>query len=294
MRSYTLLTQRREHEASLNRCPLCGSASVHAFATTDRNQHTTSERFEYRRCSNCEALFLADPPMDLAPFYPSGQYKAASPEHELAIERPKLALVQQFVQSGRLIEVGTGPGYFTELALREGFDVIAIEMDADSCERLEALGARTIRSAEPERAITGAGPASVIALWHTLEHLRQPWETLASASAVLEPGGIMAISMPNPESLQARLLKGRWVHVEAPRHLFLIPLHTLTARLATFGLECMVVVTDDGAGRWLTQLGWQTAIRELISREWLSHRIARGLSQLSGGAAYSAVFVKRP
>jgi SAM-dependent methyltransferase len=58
-----------------------------------------------------------------------------------------------------------------------------------------------------------------VVIWHVLEHLVDPRETLQEVRRILKPGGRVAIAVPNFSSLQARWAKGDWFHLDLPRHL---------------------------------------------------------------------------
>jgi hypothetical protein len=120
----------------------------------------------------------------------------------------------------------------------------------------------------------------------------------------LEPGGVLALAMPNPDSLQFRLLRSRWAHVDAPRHLFLIPFSALNVRAEQLGLHLAHLTTSDPAGRHWNWFGWEYALRRHPARHRstiLTRMSARlltlGLSPFErrgmNGTAYTAVFVKR-
>ncbi len=100
----------------------------------------------------------------------------------------------------------------------------------------EREGIDAICSDRPLEAIDSLPPARVIALWHVLEHLSNPAEVLARVAEKVEPGGLLAIAVPNPRSLQFRLLRTRWVHLDAPRHLCLMPPTALIGRGRELGL----------------------------------------------------------
>jgi hypothetical protein len=63
--------------------------------------------------------------------------------------------------------------------------------------------------------------------------------------------------MPNPEAFQFRALGARWPHVDAPRHLFLIPAAALEAKARALGLERAELTADDPGGRGWNAFGWQ-------------------------------------
>ena len=101
----------------------------------------------------------------------------------------------------------------------------------------------------------------MVALWHVLEHLPDPRGMLAAAAAKLEPGGVLAVAVPNPKSWQFRLLHGRWAHLDAPRHLSLVPPDTLVARGRELGLSPVELTTSDPSGAACNLLGWVYALR---------------------------------
>jgi SAM-dependent methyltransferase len=288
-------------------CPLCGGATEAAFTTTDRNRACSGERFEYRRCMACGTYLLANAPADVDSYYPADYYGfpgAWELDEAAAQEVPKLGLITRHAARGQLVEVGPGPGAFSRAARNAGFEVTAIEMDAACCEYLERVaGVKAIHSDRPDQALAECEPAQAIAMWHVVEHLEHPWPVLAAAAARLAAGGVLAIAVPNPQSLQFRLLRGRWAHVDAPRHLFLIPYASLRARLEDLGLEILEVTSSDPAGRAWNRFGWEYALRRFPARRpatlpiRLSTAIlARALAPLErrglSGATYTVLAVK--
>ncbi len=256
-------------------CPLCGADSGYAFTAVDRNREISAERFPYNRCSACGTVFLVDPPADLARYY-EGEYHRfgadGAPEwtHNptlIELEEFRVEMLRRHVQPGTLIDIGAGPGGFTAAAKRAGFDVTAIEMDSRCCEYMQnGLGVRAICSDEPVEQLLALEPARAIALWHVLEHLRDPAEMLATAAARLEPGGVLALGVPNPRSLQFRLLGARWAHLDAPRHLCLMPEAALVSYLRPLGLRPLEATTGDPFGRVCNLHGWAYALRRRPAR----------------------------
>ncbi len=290
-------------------CPLCGGGTVAAFTTSDRNRAIGTRSFLYRRCLVCDTLHLDDAPEDLGRYYPQDYYqlpsrraldRAARSRGEVA----KLDLLRAQRPPGQLLEIGAGFGVFARAAHLAGYAVTAIEMDARCCEYLErVVGVQAIRGDKPEELLARLPASETIVLWHVLEHLPRPWEVLEGIAANLVPGGVLALALPNPDALQFRLLRGRWAHVDAPRHLFLIPSTTLIERAAQLGLRLARITTSDPAGRYWNRFGWEYALRRFPAVR-RSTVITRGIALLSAlalspletrglyGAAYTAVFVK--
>jgi SAM-dependent methyltransferase len=290
-------------------CPLCGGAALPALSATDLNRGVGTDRFEYARCESCGAYFLISPPSDLSPHYPSEYYNLTSADEldrQAGSQRPYVELLLAHTQPGRLVEIGPGEGVFARAARAAGFAVTAIEMDARACEYLRSVvGVEAIDSAAPERILATLPPSRAIVMWHVIEHLPHPWEVIQRAAANLEPGGVLAIATPNPLALQFRLLGSRWAHLDAPRHLFLIPQSALVRRCEELGLRLVSSSTDDPAGRHWNRFGWEYALRRSPrsrpagrASRVLARLIARALGTVETrglrGCAYTAIFVKSP
>lgn len=289
---------------AVDRCPLCASRSQPAFDTTDRNRHVDETVFHYRRCAGCQVIYLANPPEDLARYYVSDYHRiptATEVELSSAREAYKVGMLQGHLAEGRIVDVGPSFGGFPYLAQRAGYNVTAIEIDEACCRFIETVvGARAIHSGEPERALSQMSGLDAVTLWHSIEHLAEPWLTIRAAIQALRPGGVLIVATPNPEGIEARLLGRRWVHVDAPRHLFLIPAGALAARATSWGVETVLWTADDEEARRCNVLGWHHALRDLGMRgpvtplmaaaiERLLHPIERGVR---AGSAYTSIFVK--
>src|SRR5438045_3277427 len=64
------------------------------------------------------------------------------------------------------------------------------------------------------------GSLDAVVLWDVIEHLPNPRETLEAAGAWLRPGGVVAISTGDVDSLSARLHGRDWSLMTPPWHQF--------------------------------------------------------------------------
>lgn len=231
----------------------------------DRNRGTSEETFSYHRCPECGVISLSPVPVDLGRYYPSDYivlpHDTADRARRAEAERYKLDLVVRVAEGGRLLEIGPGAGGFLKLAQSAGFEVEAIEQDETRCRLLEAnVKARAYCTADPVTVVRQGGPWHVIALWHSLEHLDDPGGVLAAAAGALAPGGALFVATPNPESLQFRVFRSKWVHLDAPRHLHLIPPAALREHSARSGLrQCTLLFADEGTRNW-NAFGWRNSM----------------------------------
>lgn len=292
-------------------CPLCGGASRVLLRSPDRNQAVAPGSFTYARCSACETVWLTDPPDDLGAWYPDDYFELLPLEglrERAQADAYRLELVAPFAGagdgSGRLTELGPGYGSFALLAKDAGFDVTGIEQDPRAAAYLEeVVGARVVRSAEPEAVLPELPPSRVVAAWHVLEHVRRPWDVLEAIAGNLEPGGVTVIAMPNPDAFGFRVLGSRWPHLDAPRHLFLIRAQELIRRGRALGLEPVALRHADPGGRGWNHFAWHYALRPpgaSAARDRAAARaawlIATALSPVETrgfrGATYTAILRK--
>jgi SAM-dependent methyltransferase len=270
-------------------CPQCGAEARPALKVRDINRGIGDTEFEYLRCSGCGTFFLENVPADLNRYYPAEYYIVARSENELARwstpERYKIELVRRFKENGLLIEVGPASGSFCYLAKKAGFEVMAIEMDQRCSEFLaEKLKIDVVNSADEAAALENAPAADVIAMWHVIEHLVDPWAMLDVAAAKLKPGGILVLSAPNPAALQLGLFGGRWVHVDAPRHLWLIPPEVIERRGEKMGLALRMRTTRDPGSLFWNRFGWRHSLANGLG-------VPRRLAQL---ASYALTLAAAP
>jgi SAM-dependent methyltransferase len=246
-------------------CPFCGGNSRAALTAWDRNKEITDQRFTYNRCELCRTVFLVNVPDDLARYY-GGSYYGWNADGEppsrtdsflREVESYRVRLLRQYVEPAAMIEIGSGTGGFAAASKEAGFDVTAIEMDARCCDYLaDRIGVNARQSNQPVKVLRTLPLVRVVAMWHVLEHMADPAEVLAAAADRLEPGGVIAIGVPNPCSIQFRLLRSRWTHLDAPRHLCLIPGQTLIEHARGLGLRPLRLTTTDPFGKHCNLHGW--------------------------------------
>lgn len=292
----------------LTSCPYCDTGSHLYFKSRDYNRRVTRNVFDHYRCPSCHLVFIAPTPKNLGEYYPDSYHfipdSAGYLETNSVHEQYKIELVQQFASNGRLLEIGPGHGSFAYLAKRSGFEVEAIEIDERCCSFLrDTIGIRAIKSDTVCDALHGLDPYDVIALWHVIEHLPDPWTTLSMLSMNLKPGGILIIAAPNPDSFQFRIQGRRWPHVDAPRHVMLIPATVLTEHLGPLGLQPALVTTRDKGSLGWNSFGWSFFFSNMCSSRYLkrlAHIVGRIVtlmlypieSKEGRGAAYTVIYRK--
>lgn len=290
-------------------CLFCGGVMRPDMTSMDYNRKCSAAEFGYSRCVQCGTYALERIPEDLGSYYPFEYYAFPKSREEadrsLAGDQYKLDMIRTQVQGGRLLEIGPGAGMFAHLAARSGFSVETIEMNERSARFIQdVLGIRTHHTDDEIAALAKCKVFDVIAMWHVVEHVRNPVALLEAAAKKLARGGILVVATPNPGALQFRLLRGRWAHLDAPRHLFLIPAQALRRQATRLALDEVMCTTSDEGARYWNKFGWEISLKNFFAAG-LAARIAgragRVLAKLlqpleampGTGSAYTMILRRR-
>jgi SAM-dependent methyltransferase len=132
--------------------------------------------------------------------------------------------IDRIAPAGAVLDVGAGDGSLLDALYAVGRDATGLERSA-------------AREDVSEDDITEMqGEWAAIVFWHSLEHLANPALALERAAALLRPGGVLVIAVPNSSSLQARAFRDRWFALDLPRHLVHLTAVALESRLRDLGL----------------------------------------------------------
>ena len=189
---------------------------------------------------------------ELEDFYSQGLYKSTQNRFSRIVaavsnvfQRTRLQRINGLKTGHKLLDVGCGKGRFLAYAARHGWDVYGLE-PADNGRQIarQRLGDRVVASFDE---LPSDNPFDVITLWHVLEHISEPTSLLEEIRPLVGPGGVICIAVPNFASLQARIGRKSWGHLDVPRHRVHYTPQTIrrtlersgytTLRIAHFSLE---------------------------------------------------------
>jgi hypothetical protein len=123
-------------------------------------------------------------------------------------------------------------------------------------------------------------------MWHVLEHVPEPFGAVARAAGLLRPGGRLVISVPNVESLQARIGGEHWFHLDLPRHQFHFGPRSISALVRRAGLRI------DRIGHYYPEMEVIGLVQTLLNRagfeDDLLYRFAKRDSSAPGSLAVAA------
>ena len=284
-------------------CPCCGTLAPLYLISMDRNRKLSNQEFGYYRCAGCGLVFIDPVPSNLEHFYKGGYQSIPKSLAELrAIAKKEHYRIEPILaekQGGDLLEIGPWIGVFSINAKDAGFKVDVIEMSSEASQFLrETVDVNVTNTTNPVAALQAQKCYDVIALWHSLEHLPQPWAVLEAASKRLKPGGILLVAIPNIGGTQAEAMGARWWHLDAPRHLYFWPPRDLARLINRFGLETVKLDTNDRLSGVLLRGAWDNYFRSLIRVPIVRGVVAKLLTPVASlfsnrpgrGAGITAVF----
>jgi len=146
-------------------------------------------------------------------------------------------------EPGKVLEIGSYCGLFLQEAKSHGWEGLGIEPSKWAGDFARKTFDHQIISGNLEAiAPTLDEKFDLVASWDVLEHVRNPTEALKIMHDLLNPGGILAISTLDSESLFARVLGQRWPWI-MEMHLFYFGKSTLKRMFEEAGFD--VVLIDD-------------------------------------------------
>jgi 2-polyprenyl-3-methyl-5-hydroxy-6-metoxy-1,4-benzoquinol methylase len=158
------------------------------------------------------------------------------------IAREIRSLLVPLDRTPRLLEVGCGFGYFLDEAFEEGFSVTGVEFNPKAIERLSRKYVFPIKSGALEKVELEPGGFDAVAMFDVIEHLRNPFVCIDKIYDALAPGGLLAISTLDAESLVSRLIGKRLEDFRRTReHLFFFSRHTLRRILEDHGFDLLLI-----------------------------------------------------
>jgi len=309
-------------------CDLCGQDKWWLQFITQDWMHHQPGKFQVVKCKNCNLVYLNPRPTadSILMYYPD-DYEYGPPQpHEIITLRQKLrqailiryynyplpeptlpiwvkpwlGLYHKFYQTialplipwipnGQILDVGCGKGDYLASLRQLGWQVKGIEINPHAVQyarqelNLDILQASFLDNDFP------AAQFEVVSMWWYLEHVPNPLEVLREARRVIKPQGRLIIGVPNWSSLEAKLFRSAWYHLDSPRHFYLFTPQTLEAMLIKAGFKVSQThklswFNDPAQSleRWLeitfgTKKSLPRAIRLMLAPlSWLITRFNRG------------------
>jgi SAM-dependent methyltransferase len=237
----TKTTRPRDHKTA---CTFCAAELSTPLYTT---RSIFEDEFTLHRCLDCRAVFLVPQPSprQLQQAYADDYYGKGStkfgPRVEKVLDYFRSArsrkLARYLSPPANVLDVGCGSGRFLKGLLDRGFHACGTELPGKAAERARQIPGLNLKIGHLSETDFADDYFDAVCMWHVFEHLPQPKRTLQIIYKLLRPDGWLFLSLPNIDSLQSRLFRGNWLHLDPPRHLFFLRPADLLAEMRKCGFN---------------------------------------------------------
>lgn len=233
------MNQRTEFVA----CNLCGNQEYKIFCT----------KFGLRlvRCKSCGLVF-ANPRLveeeilkrySLSYFFDEylPGFGANREAYNLEILRNRYSFYLEILDrcsppGRRLLDVGSGAGFFLKVAEQRGWEAEGVEIsEAASAYARKIVGVK-VHNQKIEEMNFPEEVFDTVTLLDMVEHLRDPLRSVMGMKQIMKKGGILLINTPDLGSLSRNFLGDAWAVLSPAEHLFNFNQKSLRSLLERAGL----------------------------------------------------------
>ena len=162
-------------------------------------------------CRNCKFIHVIPIPsnQELNLFYNNEFYQKTKPNYIQDNEKEmnylnstfdeKLVTIEKLIssKSKRILDIGSGPGFFLRRAKRRGWDVIGVEPSPLACNYAKEQNIPTIQKFFHEVTPNEIGKFDAIHTFDVLEHVNNPIAVIEKAYSLLKKNGVIVVEVPN-------------------------------------------------------------------------------------------------
>ena len=144
----------------------------------------------------------------------------------------------------RILDIGSGPGFFLKLGKERGWETLGIEPSEQAAEHARGLGLEIVKEFLSEDNADRFGAFDVVHLHEVLEHIPDPVGMLRLVKRLLNTGGLLCVVVPNdynPFQYTLRTVCGYepwWV--APPHHINYFDFNSLSRLLTAHGFEVVL------------------------------------------------------
>jgi SAM-dependent methyltransferase len=246
-------------------CLVCGADEPEYFCSGYDRFLGTDGEFTLVRCARCGFVYLNPRPAEneMSKYYTGEYYSFQRWSEDVGLLKRlfrkmkwkslsrigpiRFAGVPKFIENGRILDFGCGSGEVLNVLKRLGWETYGIEIDTEAAEYARSKGLRVfdqdIRSIHfPDEYF------DVVRMRSVLEHCHRASPFLDEVFRVLKKTGSLILVIPNIKSLEFKIFKNRWFHLDIPRHLYHFTPSTITSLLEKHGFQVPLVRFVGGGG----------------------------------------------
>lgn len=235
----------KEGYAQKRPCPLCGFPEFeHLFV---------KDAFDHVKCNRCSFVFVSPVLTDDAyvRFYENDDRWTGVMlnEEERRINRMVYSYALRFlenenaIQDKKILDIGSGSGYFLEIAREFGWNTKGIELNKSMIgfSRGKNLDVTNDSLCNVRN---GYGRFAVITLWYVLEHIKDLRGFMREVCDTLLHGGQLLVAVPQLDALVNRLYGKESATFAGYSHINFFNIDSLNQLVLDYGLELVAAETQ--------------------------------------------------
>lgn len=259
-------------------CRICGNAEGNALYRAREMMLGTREEFTYFQCRQCLCLQIETIPADLAKYYPTDYNGFAAPRR--AVYEGVKGFVRKARYAAALFPNSAFAGLLNSLMQAEQYEILGhVGVRTDSrildvgCGQgsylypLYELGMKNVQGVDPfipdsllypngykvEKKFLEdvSGQWDVLIFNHSYEHVPDPLATMQAAARLLADQGTCLIRIPTVSSYAWEHYRTDWFQLDAPRHLYLHSVESMTLLAGQAGLKLIDVRYDSDSAQFV-------------------------------------------
>lgn len=234
-------------------CPFCNSDKLKLH-----EKYGSDLQFTYVQCLNCSLIYQSPRPRYDEAFLKAAysDYFIFNPEYKITRKEMWVKELKEILRfdskRSAILDIGSCMGDFLYVAKDNYKLCIGVEISEKMARFTEENLGMEIHVNEFTK-VNFSTKFSCIHMSHVIEHIPNPVEWIKKSAEILEEGGILAMSVPNMNSLDRRLKlflkniglrKGKWKeNWRTPDHLFEPTIKSTLKFLAENGFEVLEYYT---------------------------------------------------
>ncbi len=248
-------TQCTSHLTEICPCNNCGHTNPRRLYTERYRVEETQVELGIGRCRHCGLVYVSPRLTLQAINHVYGADAEATISHNYCWNgvgdgfrfQGIIGRLKETQPEGHLLDIGCGAGQFLAEAKRTGnWKVVGLEPNARAAEHARQAAGCTVHNTPLGETPLEPGSFDVITMFGVLEHLHDPRGVLQHVCRLLQPGGALAVYVPNfhylrlkDTGLLSRLRTGRWSNLHPQEHLFQYTPRSIRRMLENTGFQCL-------------------------------------------------------
>ena len=194
----------------IKKCVLCNNKNFNIISKKVRD----SKKHKVIKCKKCQHIQLFPIPTEKeeGKFYDENlqdknikYFGGIKENREKSLEDTKRRV--NFVKSlipkkGKILEIGSGHGFFIETMEKLNYNIIGIEISKEKRKFSKRITKSKIFNVNLIKDSLDLKDLDVIVMFHVLEHLSNPSDFLKKISLMLKPNGKIILEVPNSNDIQ--------------------------------------------------------------------------------------------